>query len=165
MGWSATAMKKLTACFLLACGLIGCSGDTKAPEEARHYDFLMENGTLEMKDGVRLAVTYYRPSAKAPGETFPVIMEMLPYRKDDFFALRDYEYGAYFAKRGYVVARVDVRGTGASEGSIPVSEYSEAEISDAEELIAQLSQKSWSNGKVGMYGLSWHAITHKSPPR
>ena len=63
MGWSATAMKKLTASFLLACGLIGCSGDTKAPEEARHYDFSMENGTLEMKDGVRLAVTYYRPSA------------------------------------------------------------------------------------------------------
>ena len=169
MGWSATAMKKLTACFLLACGLIGCSGDTKAPEEARHYDFSMENGTLEMKDGVRLAVTYYRPSAKAPGETFPVIMEMLPYRKDDFFALGDYEYGAYFAKRGYVVARVDVRGTGASEGSIPVSEYSEAEISDAEELIAQLSQKSWSNGKVGMYGLSWSAFNslmtaHRKPP-
>ena len=57
MEWSATAMKKLTASFLLACGLIGCSGDTKAPEEARHYDFSMENGTLEMKDGVHLAVT------------------------------------------------------------------------------------------------------------
>ncbi|WP_348777550.1 CocE/NonD family hydrolase [Mesorhizobium sp. KR2-14] len=122
-----------------------------------------------MKDGVRLAVTYYRPVAKEPRETFPVIMEMLPYRKDDFFTLGDYEYGSYFAKRGYVVARVDVRGTGGSEGGIPESEYSEAEISDAEELIAQLSKMSWSNGNVGMYGLSWSAFNslmtaHRKPP-
>ncbi|WJJ94454.1 CocE/NonD family hydrolase [Neopusillimonas aromaticivorans] len=74
---------------------------------------------LEMKDGVQVAVTYYRPIARTPGETFPVIMEMVPYRKDDFFALGDYEYGAWFAKRGYVVARVDVRGTGGSTGPIP----------------------------------------------
>ena len=137
--------------------------------DATHYEFILENSTLEMKDGVRLAVTYYRPVAKKPDETFPVIMEMLPYRKDDFFALGDYEYGSYFAKRGYVVARVDVRGTGGSEGGIPESEYSEAEISDAEELIAQLSRKSWSNGNVGMYGLSWSAFNslmtaHRKPP-
>lgn len=124
---------------------------------------------LEMRDGVRLAVTYYRPTARKTGETFPVIMEMVPYRKDDFFALGDYEYGAYFAKRGYVVARVDVRGTGGSEGGVPVSEYSQAEIADAEELIAQLSQKSWSNGKVGMYGISWSGFNglmtaHRKPP-
>lgn len=157
-------MKKLAICFLLICGAIGCSGDA----ENRDYEFSLENDTLEMRDGVRLAVTYYRPSAKRVGETFPVIMEMLPYRKDDFFALGDYEYGAYFAKRGYVVARVDVRGTGGSEGGIPASEYSEAEISDAEELIAKLSRKSWSNGNVGMYGLSWSAFNslmtaHRKP--
>ena len=129
----------------------------------------MEHGTLEMKDGVHLAVTYYRPVAKTAGETFPVIMEKVPYRKDDFFTLGDYEYGSYFAKRGYVVARVDVRGTGGSGGSIPVSEYSEAEISDAEELVAQLAKKSWSNGNVGMYGISWSAFNslmtaHRKPP-
>lgn len=96
-------------------------------------------------------------------------MEKVPYRKDDFFTLGDYEYGSYFAKRGYVVARVDVRGTGGSGGSIPVSEYSEAEISDAEELVAQLAKKSWSNGNVGMYGISWSAFNslmtaHRKPP-
>lgn len=139
------------------------------PDTGTHYEFSLESGTLEMQDGVQLAVTYYRPAAKTPGETFPVIMEMLPYRKDDFFALGDYDYGAYFAKRGYVVARVDVRGTGGSGGGIPESEYSQAEISDAEELVAQLARKSWSNGNVGMYGLSWSAFNslmtaHRNPP-
>lgn len=169
MQWSAARLGKFAVGVLFILGLWGCSSDDAPSADSGLYEFSLENDTLEMKDGVRLAVTYYRPAAKAPGETFPVIMEMLPYRKDDFFALGDYEYGAYFAKRGYVVARVDVRGTGGSEGSIPASEYSEAEISDAVELIAQLSQKRWSNGNVGMYGLSWSAFNslmtaHRKPP-
>ena len=169
MRWSTTTLEKLAICLFLTMALSGCLEDTAPSRENAHYEFSMENGTLEMKDGVHLAVTYYRPAVKTAGETFPVIMEMLPYRTDDFFALGDYEYGAYFAKRGYVVARVDVRGTGGSGGSIPESEYSEAEISDAEELVAQLSKKSWSNGNVGMYGLSWSAFNslmtaHRKPP-
>jgi uncharacterized protein len=169
IAWRANILGKLAICLSLIGGLFGCSGNAALSADTTHYEFFLENSTLEMKDGVRLAVTYYRPVAKKPRETFPVIMEMLPYRKDDFFALGDYEYGSYFAKRGYVVARVDVRGTGGSEGGIPESEYSEAEISDAEELIAQLSKKSWSNGNVGMYGLSWSAFNslmtaHRKPP-
>ena len=169
MRWSASTLRQQAICLFLICGLCGCSGVTTLPADTSHYAFSLEHDTLEMKDGVRLAVTYYRPAAKTAGETFPVIMEMVPYRKDDFFALGDYGYGAYFAKRGYVVARVDVRGTGGSEGSIPVSEYSEAEITDAEELIAQLSKKNWSNGNVGMYGISWSAFNslmtaHRKPP-
>lgn len=136
---------------------------------AQPYSFVLENEQLRMKDGVEVAVTYYRPLPKTAEETFPVIMEMVPYRKDDFFALGDYEYGAYFARHGYVVARVDVRGTGGSSGPIPPSEYSEAEISDAVELIDQFSKKSWSNGNVGMYGISWSAFNglmtaHRKPP-
>lgn len=155
--------------FLLVLGLLGCSGQTGMTPENNHYEFSMENDFLEMRDGVRLAVTYYRPLARSPDESFPVILEMLPYRKDDFFALGDYDYGSYFAKRGYVLARVDVRGTGGSTGPVPVSEYSAAEIADAQELIDQLSRKPWSNGKVGMYGLSWSAFNslmtaHRKPP-
>ena len=162
-------LKRLTMSLFLLGGLAACSVYEASPQDNELYKFSLENDTLQMKDGVRLAVTYYRPeAAKKPGETFPVIMEMLPYRKDDFFALGDYEYGSYFAKRGYVLARVDVRGTGGSDGPVPESEYSAAEIDDAEELIAQLSRKSWSNGKVGIYGLSWSAFNslmtaHRKP--
>ena len=151
MRLDAISWGKWALALFMSLTLLGCSGRSDAPEDASPYEFSLENDMLEMRDGVRLAVTYYRPKAKSAGETFPVILEMLPYRKDDFFALGDYEYGAYFAKRGYVLARVDVRGTGGSEGGVPVSEYSQAEIADAEELIAQLAAKSWSSGKVGMF--------------
>ena len=169
MHWRTNTLWKLVFSFFLIGSLLGCSGSALPPTETTQYEFSLENEMLTMKDGVQLAVTYYRPTAKTPGEKFPVIMEMVPYRKDDFFTLGDYEYGAYFAKRGYTVARVDVRGTGGSTGPIPPSEYSQAEISDAEELINQFAQKSWSNGKVGMYGISWSAFNalmtaHRKPP-
>ena len=133
------------------------------------YAFTIQKGMLKMTDGVRLAVTYYKPTAKTAGETFPVVLEMLPYRKDDIFYLGDYQYGSYFAKRGYVIARVDVRGTGGSKGTLPDREYSDAELSDAVEVISQLSQMEWSNGNVGMYGISWSGfnslmVAHRKPP-
>ncbi len=133
------------------------------------YAFTIQKGMLKMTDGVKLAVTYYKPTAKTAGETFPVVLEMLPYRKDDIFYLGDYQYGSYFAKRGYVLARVDVRGTGGSKGTLPDREYSDAELSDAVEVISQLSQMEWSNGNIGMYGISWSGfnslmVAHRKPP-
>ena len=126
MRWNTARLKKLAGCLLLSSGLLGCHGKAVLSQAPAPYAFVVEDSTLEMRDGVHLAVTYYRPVAKTPGETFPVIMEKVPYRKDDFFALGDYEYGAYFAQHGYVVARVDVRGTGGSGGAIPVSELKTA---------------------------------------
>ena len=57
--------------------------------------------------------------------------------------------------RGYVGARVDVRGTGRSEGRVPDREYSEQEQLDGVEVIAWLARQTWSNGNVGMWGWSW----------
>ena len=133
------------------------------------YQFAMHRGMLTMQDGVRLAATYYRPLPRTAGETFPAILELLPYRKDDIFYLGDYEYGSYFAKHGYGIVRVDVRGTGSSEGPIPPCEYSEAEINDGVEIIDQLSKMDWSNGNIGMYGISWSGfnslmVAARKPP-
>jgi predicted acyl esterase len=134
------------------------------------YEFTVERGTLTMPDGVKLAVSYWMPGVKKPGEKFPVFFEMNGYRKDDLCYLSwDYPVGAYFARHGYVVAKVDLRGTGDSGGVIPEAEYSEQELSDGVEIINQLSRKEWSNGKVGMYGLSWGAfnslmVARRKPP-
>jgi putative CocE/NonD family hydrolase len=119
------------------------------------YDFRIEDGWLEMKDGVRLAVTYYRPVPRTPGERFPVLFEFLPYRKDDGGYTGVYSLYAYFVRRGYILARVDIRGTGSSEGTFPLREYSERELDDAVETIDQLSRLPASNGSVGMWGISW----------
>ncbi|MGB8761458.1 MAG: CocE/NonD family hydrolase, partial [Candidatus Sulfotelmatobacter sp.] len=73
----------------------------------------MEQAWIPMKDGVRLAATLYMPDGAKPGEKFPALLEYLPYRKDDGTAAGDYPKHSYFARRGYVSARVDIRGFGA----------------------------------------------------
>jgi len=119
------------------------------------YDVRMVNTWIPMKDGVRLAVTLYMPDGAKPGERFPALLDYLPYRKDDGTAAGDYSKNAYFARRGYVGARVDIRGFGASEGRPTDREYSEQEQIDGEQVIHWLATQPWSDGKVGMYGISW----------
>ena len=89
----------------------GATLEPSAPAHGVH----LERTWIPLKDGVRLAATLYMPAPLKPGERFPVLLEYLPYRKDDDEAIRDYGTHAYFARRGYVGARVDIRGFGASE--------------------------------------------------
>jgi uncharacterized protein len=119
----------------------------------------MERARIPMKDGVRLAATLYMPDGAKPGDKFPALLEYLPYRKDDGTAAEDYGKHAYFARRGYVGVRVDIRGFGASEGVPPEREYSEQEQEDGEQVIAWLAHQPWSNGNVGMFGISWGGFT------
>jgi len=108
-----------------------------------------------MGDGVRLAATLYTPEEVEKGERFPPLLEYLPYRKDDAMLDRDYDLYSYVVPRGFVGARVDIRGTGASEGIVPQDEYTEQEHLDGMEVISWLAAQPWSNGKVGMWGISW----------
>ena len=125
------------------------------PPSPPSYGVRLENTWIPMKDGVRLAATLYIPDGAKPGEKFPALLEYLPYRKDDGTAPRDYPMHTYFARRGYITARVDIRGFGASEGVPPEREYSEQEQIDGEQIIAWLAHQPWSNGNVGMFGISW----------
>lgn len=128
---------------------------TTVPATPAAYKFNIETAWIAMKDGVRLSATFFKPMPRYPGETFPVLFEFLPYRKDDSFYLRDYPIYTYFVQRGFIMAKVDIRGTGSSEGTVPPREYSEQELSDAVEIIDKLSKMDGSNGCVGMWGISW----------
>jgi predicted acyl esterase len=119
------------------------------------YNVRMENTWIPMKDGVRLSVTLYMPDGGKAGEKFPAVLEYHPYRKDDATAERDYSLYSYFVRRGYVCSRVDIRGFGTSEGVPTDREYSEQEQFDGLQIIAWLAHQPWSNGNVGMMGISW----------
>jgi uncharacterized protein len=114
---------------------------------------------IPMRDGVELAATLYLPAGGAPGENgtepVPALLEYLPYRKDDAMLVRDYQLYSHMTGRGYAGARVDIRGTGASDGELPDGEYTEQEQRDAEDVIAWLASQSWCSGAVGMWGISW----------
>ena len=109
---------------------------------------------IPMSDGVNLAADILVPADMKEGDRLPVILEYLPYRKDDS---RPSSFGrfSYFVDHGYIVARVDIRGTGNSEGRVIPYEYSDIELDDGEEVIAWLADQDWSTGKVAMFGISW----------
>ena len=109
---------------------------------------------IPMEDGVRLAADIYFPDAQGGTDRYPVLLEYLPYRKDESRA-RNYSLYSYFLNEGYAVARVDMRGTGNSQGVTIPYEYSDIELDDGEVVIDWLSKQEWSTGKVGMFGISW----------
>jgi putative CocE/NonD family hydrolase len=139
-------MKTPAAALLLLLAFAGHAAD---------HGVRLVRTSVPMPDGVQLAATLYMPADLKPGARVPVLLEYLPYRKDDDDAVSDYGHHAYFARHGYVGARVDIRGFGNSGGVQPPREYSAQEQEDGERVIAWLARQPWSNGKVGMLGISW----------
>ena len=108
---------------------------------------------IPMADGVRLAARIWLPEAE-PAEPVPAVLEYIPYRKNDATMERDATIHPYFAANGYASVRVDLRGSGDSEG-LMLDEYLLQEQDDALEVIAWLADQPWCSGKVGMIGKSW----------
>jgi len=122
---------------------------TDFPHEIR----VIENVFIPMRDGARLAARIWLP-VDADRKPFPAVLEYIPYRKRDSSRARDDLNHPYIAGHGYVCARVDLRGSGDSDG-VMVDEYRPQEQEDAEDVIAWLAEQTWCDGKVGMMGISW----------
>ncbi len=132
-----------------------------------------------MRDGVKLSLNVFRPEKRG---AFPVIMALTIYGKDadpkdyapEYTALREsiglglgsfrisectpFEAPdpAYWVPHGYAVVHVDVRGFFKSEGTpTPFGEIMEE---DSVELIEWAGTREWSNGNVGLHGVSYLAI-------
>lgn len=109
---------------------------------------------IPMPDGVMLSARLWRPET---GAAVPAILEMIPYRKRDGTAERDEAIHPWFAAQGYACLRVDLRGSGDSEGLL-TDEYTAEELADACAVIAWAAEQTWCNGAVGMMGKSWGAF-------
>jgi len=113
----------------------------------------LENVWIPLKDGHRLAMRLWLPES-ADHNPVPVVLEYLPYRKRDLTRRRDEAWGASFSPYGFAFARVDIRGSGDSDGVL-LDEYLQQEQDDAVEIIAWLARQPWCNGAIGMRGISW----------
>ncbi|MGD8559010.1 MAG: CocE/NonD family hydrolase [Gammaproteobacteria bacterium] len=113
----------------------------------------IENAWIPMPDGVQLAARIWLPES-AEDNPVPAILEYIPYRKRDSSRGRDSQIYPYFAGHGYAGVRVDLRGSGDSEG-ILCDEYLQQELDDGVAIMRWLEEQPWCNGKVGMMGISW----------
>ncbi len=114
---------------------------------------IIENEWIQMSDGCCLAAKIWIPG-DARTSPVPAILEYIPYRKRDHKSLRDSQTYTYFAEHGYAGIRVDLRGSGDSEG-ILTDEYLQQELNDGVEVIKWIASQPWCSGGVGMLGLSW----------
>jgi hypothetical protein len=122
---------------------------------------------IPMPDGRRLAARLWIP-VEAEKNPVPAILEYIPYRRRDGTRVRDDERHAWFAAQGYVSARVDIGGSGDSDGLLR-DEYLKQEQDDACEIIAWLAKQPWCSGAVGMIGISWGGfnglqVAFRQPP-
>ncbi|HMN28324.1 MAG TPA: CocE/NonD family hydrolase, partial [Caldilineaceae bacterium] len=130
----------------------------------------LKNVMIPMRDGVRLAADLYLPDSEAGGPgagRFPLVMEYVPYRKDEIQPTRADIY-TYLPQHGYGVARVDIRGTGGSEG-VNTDEYTLQEQLDGYDAIEWLAGQPWCDGQVNLMGVSYggfsalQVATHQPP--
>lgn len=122
---------------------------TRFPHELRE----IENLLIPLRDGTNLAARIWLP-VDAERNPVPAILEYLPYRKRTGTYERDALTHPYLAGHGYAAVRVDIRGSGESDGLL-YDEYAQQEQDDALEVIAWLAAQPWCNGAVGMMGISW----------
>lgn len=127
----------------------------------------IENVWIAMPDGARLAARLFLP-ADADSVPCGAVLEYLPYRKREAYRSRDDFVGPALARRGIAFVRVDIRGTGDSDGAI-IDEYMPIEQADALKVIDWIAHQPWCNGNVGMRGISYSSFTGlqaaaKAPP-
>ncbi len=134
--------------------------DPRAASQPDHDHDVSWDVRIPVRDGLELSANIWRPRPQpdAPDERFPVILEMIPYGKDNWRRNWDTAFGEWLAARGFALCRLDVRGTGSSPG-IALDEYTEAETLDGFDAVEWLAAQPWCSGNVGMWGISYGGFT------
>jgi len=141
------------------------------PVYSREVDSGLEierNVAVRLRDGVRILVDIYRPQG---GIELPVLLGWSPYGKHNTadrlpwpqadvlpgwmsrYTAFEAPDPLYWCRQGYAVAYPDPRGSWYSQGGLRHGGLGEAQ--DCYDLIGWLAMQAWSNGKVGLSGVSY----------
>lgn len=138
-------------------GVLGSLVTAAGTEIPPAHSVRMErNIRIPMRDGKFLSADVTRPHG-ADGARFPILVEYHPYRKDDV-TWSGHDVHWYLAERGFICVRLDVRGTGGSDG-VNTDEYVPQEQEDGYDAIEWLAKQPYSNGSIGMFGTSYGGFT------
>jgi hypothetical protein len=128
------------------------AGEGSLPEDRQFH------GAAGDKAPVTLYGHYwYDAAALSRGTRCPAIVELNPYRRRDGLMYADSMMYPWFAANEYLCFRVDLQGTGDSEG-ILTDEYTEEELAYCVQVVEQIAQLPICDGNVGRMGKSWSAI-------
>ncbi len=154
---------------VLACSPAGtgrtADGPASTPAAATSAPSYTTTSVLvPMRDSVRLAVDVHLPSGGGATGRLPALLELTRYRRSTIDTktgqpnppLRPVDLE--FIQHGYVVVKVDARGSGASFGTRP-AEYGPEEVRDGYDVVDWVIKQPWSDGKVGAYGTSYTGTT------
>jgi len=154
------------------------SGLNKIVMTTAHYgnqEIIMEKDVpITMRDGITIYVNIFRPDR--PGK-FPVVMSMDPYNKDglppyDIFRQVWPTLGSivtslytpfespdpgFWVPNDYVLIKIAARGSSNSEGEL--YPWTKTETQDYYEVIEWAGVQDWSDGNVGLNGVSYLAMT------
>ncbi|HVR30428.1 MAG TPA: CocE/NonD family hydrolase, partial [Thermoanaerobaculia bacterium] len=137
--------------------------DSPAPYDGRNRYSVY----VPMKDGTRVAVDYYLPTANgaAAVDPLPVVLHYTRYIRafedeagELHTALDRDPVLRHLSSHGFAIAVADARGTGASFG-VNNGAFSTEETADSYDIIQWLAAQPWSTGKVGMHGRSYPGMT------
>lgn len=160
---------------LLAAASLAAAQSAPKVSEFNHYSgysqpvydgWVRSSRYVAARDGTRLAVDIFRPTlkGKVAEEKLPVVWTHHRYQRAQaekgkvYTILDSYDWLPEVVRHGYVVAAVDVRGSGASFGTF-TGMFNLKETQDAYDITEWLAAQAWSNGNVGMYGGSYLGIT------
>lgn len=132
------------------------SGIRPDAEEVRDFPHRVvehPNLWIPLPDDARLAARLWVPE-EAERHPVPAIIECIPYRKRDATSVDDERMHPYFAGHGYAALRIDLRGSGDSDGVLE-DEYLASEQDDIVAAIGWIARQPWCDGNVGMMGISW----------
>ena len=148
---TAVVLAGLTMLLVAAApGSVQAAGWTPYDRPAQNGILTQKDVQIRMSDGVILSADVYRPDK--PGR-YPVLITQTPYNKELPLAGAN----TYLVQRGYVHVVVDVRGTGSSQGIW--DSFGPSEQRDGGETVAWARRQPWSDGKIGLIGASYMAIT------
>ena len=129
------------------------------------------NVSVYMRDGTRIYVDIYRPAGDVGKGALPALLGWSPYGKHNVsdrlawpaagvaagwisaYTAFEAPDPMYWCPRGYAIVYPDPRGAWYSEGDLRHGGMGEAE--DCFDLIQWMGEQRWSNGKVGMTGVSY----------
>jgi len=151
-----------------AAALDGIVPNASAAPKDPYSQWTRTSQYVAVRDGTQLAIDIYRPAiaGMAVETRLPVILVATPYHRSN---VKDGQWvpNAFFVstleavlKRGYVIAFLDIRGRGASfgtvEGGVP---HTDRDRRDLYDVIEWLAIQPWSDGNIGMAGCSYVGLT------